>query len=269
MGPGIQLPAWPSTAVFQRVFLDFRKFAPRSLIILDFTKYWVLHTDLTTKTDVLVAIVSTGMPIDALKLDALDAHLLESVLTHLESELRASIKSLRSFHYEKHEDENDPRFINAILESTNELRELVVGPDDDLPITTSVLQEHDFSRLTTLCVFGVVSPSEDFVVGLSACRSLLHLVLIDVRLSGAEGAWPSVFRALAGMLQLEDLCLKLMGDRVVRPFYFRSLVYRGLLHGETTLDGEGIVYKGGEQIAAGLDELIAAPVLGEDDYETF
>jgi hypothetical protein len=71
------------------------------------------------------------------------------------------------------------------------------------------------------------------------------------------------------MLQLEDLCLKLIGDRVVRPSDFRSLVYRDLLHGETTLDGKGIEYKGREQVAAGLDELIAAPVLGEDDYETF
>jgi hypothetical protein len=153
MGPEIQLPAWPSTAVFQPVFLDFKRFAPRSLIKLDFTKYWALHTDFTTKTDVLVAVVSAGMPINALKLDALDAHLLESVLTHLESEFTASIKSLKSFHYEKHEDENDPRFVTAILESTDELRELVAGPDDDLPITTAGFYESTISHSSQRYVF--------------------------------------------------------------------------------------------------------------------
>ncbi|KAM0702065.1 hypothetical protein Q7P35_010975 [Cladosporium inversicolor] len=269
VGPQTQVPTWPSTAVFHRVFCDFKRLAIRALIKVDFLEAWGPPTDPTAhlvKADVLIAAVSAGVAIDTLKLDVYDAHALENVLVHLETELTTSTRTLKCFQFRTNIDGHDPKLATTILESANDLCELVVMPNPGCSMTTAVLQVNDFSLLTTLRISGASFPGEELVTGLSVCRSLPHLHLSNLGLISGEEAWPSVFRTLASMPQLHKLCLAALWDTVFR---FRRLTFCDLVHGRTTQDGCMVGNMGREKTAAGLNELIAKPLPREDDDHTY
>jgi hypothetical protein len=100
VGLQVQVPAWPSTAIFSRVFRDFKKLAPRTLVKFDLLKGWVPQNNTIAPlviSQVLVAAVTAGVAIDTLKLDVQDTYLLKDVLLHLGSELTTSTRSLRCF----------------------------------------------------------------------------------------------------------------------------------------------------------------------------
>lgn len=271
IGPQTQVPAWPSTAIFHRVFRDIKRLVPATLVKLDFLEDWLRETDLTApliKVDVLIAAVTAGVTIASLNLDVQDAHSFTSALTHLEPEIASSTRSLKRLRFRKRGHDHEPQFITSILESANDIRELAVASLPGLPMTTAVLRAHDFSKFTTLRLSGAIFPGEDLVTGLSACRSMLHLRLSDVRLLSGEDGWPSVFHALASLPQLHKLSLSVLWDRfgAIRD---RRLTFRGLLHGKTTFEGRKVEYEGREQTVAGLDELKAAPWLREVDNRTY
>lgn len=242
-----------------------------TLVKLDFLKVWLPETDLTAplvKVDILIAAVTAGVTIATLNLDVQDAHSFTSALTHLEPEITSSTRSLKCLRFRKQGHDDEPQFITTILESANDIRELAAASLPGFPMTTAVLRAHDFSKLTTLRLSGAIFSGEDLVTGLSACRSMLHLQLSDVRLCSGEDGWPSVFHALASLPQLHKLSLSVLWDRfgAIRD---RRLTFRGLLHGKTTFEGRKVEYEGREQTTAGLDELKAAPWLREGDNRTY
>ena len=248
-------PTWPITAIFHRVFHDFKRLAPRTLIKFNFLTGSVPTTDLTVpliKADTLLAAVTAGVAIDTLKLAAREMHSFMSVLMYLESELIASTKSLKCFQLRADNNEYDPQFAITVLKSTNDLRELATT---SLPpsTTTAILGTADFSGLTTLRIEDAFFFSEQLVANLSVCHSMLHLHLSDVRLSSGERAWPNVLRTLASMSQLHHLSFCDMWSFDLDPLGLRDLV-----HGTTTQEGKMVEYQGREQVAAGLEELLGA-----------
>ena len=273
IGLRTQIPAWPSTAILHRVFRDLKRLAPKALIKFDNLGDWIPETNVEApllKADVLAAAVAAGLAIATLRLDLNDTHLLNSVSTHLEPELMASTRSLRSFRADQFRAQSDdyhPRFVTAVLKSASDLRELTVFTVPGHSIATAILQTANLSHLTTLRIRGASFTSEELVRGLSVCQSMLNVHLSHVGLSGGLGSWQSVFRALSSLPRLHQLCLTSMVELVAGPSNFRYLAYRGLSHGRTTtLGGRGIEHKGREQTAAGLYELLAAPLLGDDGY---
>jgi len=269
VGPEAQVPAWPSTAVFHRVFRDFKRLATRTLIKLDFLEACGPPTDSTAhpvKADILVAAVTTGMAIHTLKLDVFEAHIFKSVVAHLEPELTTSSRTLKCFQFRTQSDGHHPQLATKILESANDLSELVITPTPGHFMTTAVLRVNDFSLLATLRISGGTFPVEELVTGLSVCRSILHLHLSDLVLSSGEEAWPSFFRTLASMPRLHKLSLAVLWESVSRS---RRLKFCDLIHGRTTHEGSIIEYMGREQTAAGLGELAAAPLPREYDYRIY
>jgi len=266
LGLQTQVPALPSTAILSRVFRDFKRLAPSTLIGIDFFAGSVPRTNLMAplvETDVLVAAVTAGVAIDKLKLSVQDTHLLKDVLVHLGSELTASTKSLTCFQLEasgSYRGDYDTQFVTTILDSTDNLRELMTIGRPGRSTTTAILREKDFTQLTSLHIMGFGFAGEDLVAGLQVCHSMLHLTLSDVKLIGGDTSWPSVFRALASLLDLHDLGFHALrcqaSDR-------KCLVFRGMVHGRTNPDGSLIRFEGKEQTAAGLEELIATLLIGE------
>ena len=267
VGPQTQAPAWPSSAVFHRVFRDLKRLAPKTCIKIEFLdKQPSYKKDVISalEVDVLVAAVATGVALESLKLDLRKTRVLESGLVHLGPELRASTRSLRYFELVRsttHDDDGHQRFFKTILESANDLREFVASMLLYHPITTSVLRANGFSQLTTLSVQGVVFRTDELITGLSTCRSILHIHLASVGLSGGEAFWPFVFRALASLSQLHQLSLIVLRGQ---PFNYRCLIFGGLIHGRITCEGKVIEYEGRRQTMAGLDELRRAPLSVED-----
>lgn len=269
IGPETQVQAWPSTAVFHRVFRDLKRLAIRTLVKLDFLEAWGPPTDPTAlpiKADIIIAAVTAGVAIDTLKLDEHEALIFENVLAHLKSELTTSTRTLKCFQFRTLINGRDPQLATTILESANDLCELVVTPIPGFSMTTAVLRVSDLSLLTTLRISGAIFPGEELANGLSVCRSLLHLRLSDVELSSSEEAWPSVFRTLALMPKLHKLSFFVLRDR---SFRHSRLMFCGLKHGKTTNGGKMIEYRGLEQTAAGLDELAAASLLRETDSRVY
>ena len=272
-----QVPAWPSTAVFSRTFRDLKRLTPNTLIKFDFLKGWFPQTNYTgplVKFNVLVAAVSAAVSIDTLKLEVEDTHLLKDVLVHLESELTASTKTLTCFQLEAfrtQRNDYDTQFVTTILDSANDLRELItMGPPGrqatTTKVTTAILRECDFTRLTTLHIMGFEFAVEELVAGLGVSRSMLHVYLSDVRLSSSEQSWPSIFRALASLPKLHKLSLLVLR---YQSFSYRRLAFRSLTHGRTSHEGKMIEYEGKEQTAAGLEELAAAPLASECDAQNY
>lgn len=261
---------WPSSAVFHRFFRDFKRLAYKPLIKFDFLDKWSPGDEdinQRVKVDVLIAAVVAGVALDSLILDLHDTCALKSVLIHLKSELIASTGSLKHFQLVRYgtRDDGDQQFFKTILESANDLRKFEAFMRVYDSTTTPVLRVNGFSRLTALRVQGVIFPVEELVTCLSACRSMLHVHLASVGLSGGETSWPTVYRALASLPRLHQLSFTMLRGR---PFKYRRLVFGGLLHGKMTPEKKMIEYEGKIQVTAGLDELARAPVLGEDGFDT-
>lgn len=254
----IDVPAWPSTAIFHRVFRDFRRLTSRTLIKLDLRGHFMPESNRSgplIKAEILLAAVTAGVAIDTLKLGADETRSFKSVLMYLEPELVASTRSLKYFQFRVENHQFDSQFVIKVLKSTNDLRELVATALPRASMATAILRTIDGSRLTTLRIRDALFPIEELIACLSICRSMLHLHLSNVRLSNDDHSWPSIFRTLASIPQLHHLSLNLW-DRASRSF--RPLCFRGLVHGTTTDRKSMIEYQGREQTAAGLGELLAA-----------
>lgn len=132
LGPETQIPAWPNTAIFNRVFRDMKRLAPNALITFDLICTMAQDTFdmvLPLNADILVAAVIAGVAIDSLTLVVQNTYWLINVLKHLEPELTASIRSFRKLHLDQLQPENDSyrgQFVTTLLEAAGELRELVV-----------------------------------------------------------------------------------------------------------------------------------------------
>lgn len=96
----INFLAWPNTAIFHRVFRDFRRLTSRTLIKLDLRDHFMPgsnHSAPLIKAEILLAAVTAGVAIDTLKLGADETRTFKRVLMYLEPELVASTRSLKYF----------------------------------------------------------------------------------------------------------------------------------------------------------------------------
>ena len=263
-------PAWPNITIFNRVFRDIKRLGPNALITFDFMCYMTSNTfdvALPLNADVLVAAVVAGVAIDTLTLVFQSTHWFINIMNYLESELTASIRSLRKFHLDQLCPGNDyyhGQSIITLLGSAQNVRELIVCLTPFYSVTVETLRANDFSQLTTVHLKGAVLPSKNLVKALSHRRLMLHTHLSHVKLVGSEEAWPDVFRTLKSLSQLHQLSLSVLQDHSLR---IGRLVFSGLTHGKVRHDGRVIRYKGEAQIATGLNELeeIYLPKVYDDD----
>jgi len=159
VGPHTQTPAWPSMAVFSRVFRDIKTLAPNAFVKLDFLGIWKPFSDdpaYSVSADVLTAALTTGITINALGIAPKGIHWLDHVAMSRESQLVASCSYLRCFRYEEtftFMGSERAAFITMILNAANDLRKLslrsmIPSLSYDYTIITSILQANNFAQLS-------------------------------------------------------------------------------------------------------------------------
>jgi hypothetical protein len=95
ISPQTQISAWPSLAIFNRVFRDVKAHERNLLVKFNFAHAWSPASGepaSSVRADVLVAAVTAGIAIDTLDISLLGIHYLcpALVLVHLESDFVAS-----------------------------------------------------------------------------------------------------------------------------------------------------------------------------------